>query len=110
MRSAPLGIGSLFALIIWIEPPEVPSALVIPAVADGKFSIGSFAATEIVPVATPGDPVMYGAEPLLPADVTTDVPSLTALSLAIAPISCVPPYGEPRDMLITSTLSAVFPS
>src|ERR671914_463937 len=99
MRSAPLGSGSLFALIIWIEPPEVLSALVIAAVADGKSGIGSFAATLIVPSATDGDPTMYGLGPLLPAEVTTFVPSRTALFEAIAATSCVPPNGEPSDML-----------
>src|SRR5262249_5973976 len=70
----------------------------------GKLCVGSLAATLIAPLAVAGAPSTYGFGPLLPADATTMRPSLAALFDATASGSSGPPYGEPRDMLMTSML------
>ena len=62
----------------------------------------SIAAVAIAPVPVPGEPVMYGFGPLLPADVTTITPAAAAFVEATADGSSARPNGEPSDMLMTS--------
>src|SRR6266545_2632658 len=48
--------------------------------------------------------------PLLPADATTTTPRCTALMEAPTRSSSICPYGDPSDMLTTSTASEMSPS
>src|SRR3989442_811977 len=57
-----------------------------------------------------GEPTMYGLSPSLPAAQTTTTPARTAMAEAALKSSCTWPYGEPSDMLITSTASERSPS
>src|SRR5687768_14678846 len=62
-------------------------------------------------VAAAGEPVMNCLSALLPADATVSTPSADAASTAADRSSSNGwPYGEPSDMLMMSTRSAVFPS
>ncbi len=63
----------------------------------------STAATLITPLPAPGEPVMYGLGPLLPAEATTTTPAACAFCAAIESGSVASPKLEPSDMLITCT-------
>ena len=69
----------------------------------GSVWLLSIAAVAIEPAAVPGEPVMYGAGPLLPAEVTTDTPAAAAFVEATADGSSERPKADPSDMLMTST-------
>src|SRR5215207_2311351 len=65
---------------------------------------GSEAApTVITSVATPGEEIVLGASPSLPAAATTTLPAATAASAAWLPASEPSEPGLPSDMEITST-------
>ncbi len=60
----------------------------------------------------PGDPVINGTSPELPALATTIMPAAMAFSIAMAYVSPLPPPEnvDPRDMLMTSSASLMSPS
>src|SRR6188508_985961 len=87
-----------FAAIVVTVAPGVMSRIT-----PGSVWLLSIAAVAMDPAAVPGDPVMYGAGPLLPAEVTTETPAAAAFVDATADGSSERPKTEPSDMLMTST-------
>src|SRR5438128_1122351 len=98
----PLGRIAPLASIAVTEAP-VLNASVAPGYTG---TVASIAATERIPLDVLGEPTRYALLPSLPADVTTEMPSLNAFCAATDVGSLVPPSGEPSDMLMTFTPSA----
>ena len=75
------------------------SVSVAPASVEGSEA----APTVIASVATPGDEMVPGASPSLPAAATTTLPAATAASTAWLPASEPSEPGLPSDIEMTST-------